>query len=275
MSLTAAQICARAAQIARVPGFLSQAGDSLNMVLQELCQDYDFDVAKQTYGFNFNTSQLNYNGQAFQNFPSNYLRGIRNECWYFISGVPYPMIPLDLNEFDMLVEQAGVSNFPIFFAVDMSGNGFLNSTVLGTPGALGVPVAVFWMPPSGAYAMTVRYYSQMPDIANPSTSSTVPWFPNTNYLVTRVAGELMKDADDERATAYLSDDDKYPNGAGTLLRKYLMMKDDKENRSNTVQLDRRRFGRAYDRLQNTKTIGWGLALIISVGINWLSFNPWS
>ena len=42
MPLTAAQICARAASIARVPGFLSQAGDSLNIVLAELAQDYDF-----------------------------------------------------------------------------------------------------------------------------------------------------------------------------------------------------------------------------------------
>jgi len=257
MPLTAAQICTRACQIARVPGLLTDAGNSLNVVLQELCQDWDFEHAKKTYNFNFNTAQLNYNGQAFQNFPTDYLRVIKNECWYFISGVPYPMIHLDMSEFDMLVEQSGVSNFPVFFYVDTSGNGLFNSLIAGTPGTLGVPVAVFWMPPSGAYAMTVRYYSQMPDISSPSTSSTVPWFPNQNYLITRVAGELMKDADDERATAFLSDDeDRYPNGAGVILRNYLKMHGDRGDRARTVSLDRRRFGRAFDRLKNTKQIGW-------------------
>ena len=251
MPLTAAQICTRAAQIARVPGFTQQAGDTLNVVLQELCQDYDFSLARKTFSFNFNTSVLNSNGQAFQNLPDDYLRSIRNECFYYISGVPYPMIPLDQAEGDMLVQQAGVSNFPIFYWTDMSRTGATNN------GVAGVPVMLFWMPPSGAYAVTLRYQSQMADIATPQTSATVPWFPNQNYLITRVAGELMKDADDERTNAYLGDDDEaYPNGAGTILRKYLKMKDDKGNRAQVVQLDRRRFGRAYDRLKNTKSIGW-------------------
>lgn len=241
MPLSAAQICTRAAQIARVPGFLTQAGDSLNVVLQELCQDFDFALARKTYTFNFNTSQLNSLGQAYQDFPADFLRAIRNECFYFISGVPYPMIPLDLSEFDMLVQQSGVSNFPIFFYVSMADS---------------PPRAFFWMPPSGAYLVTVKYFSQMPDIATPSTSSTIPWFPNQNYLITRVAGELMKDSDDERAAQYLGDSDNNPGGAGTILRKYLQMKDNKGDRAQTVELDRRRFGRSFDRLRNTKQIGW-------------------
>lgn len=257
MPLTAAQICTRAAQIARVPGFLSQAGDTLNYVLQELAQTYDFDLCKFTYNFSFNTAQLNFNGQAYQNLPANYLRSIRNECFYYISGVPYPMIPLDQAEGDMLVQQAGVSNFPIFFWTDMTNMGETNSPTQGVPGLQGVPVMLFWMPPSGNYAVTLRYYGTQPDIATPSTSSTVPWFPNTNYLITRVAGELMKDADDERAAAFLGDDSEAaPNGAGTILRKYLQMKDDKGDRAQVVQLDRRRFGRSFDRLKNTKQIGW-------------------
>jgi hypothetical protein len=248
MPLTAAQICARAASIARVPGFLSQAGDSLNYILQELCQDYDFDLAKQTYNFNFNTSQLNFNGQAYQNLPAGYLRSIRNQCFYYISGVPYPMIPLDQAEGDMLVEQSGVSNFPIFYWTDMSLTGATNSPTEGVPGPL-VPVMLFWMPPSGAYAVTLRYFAQLPDIASPSTSTAVPWFPFTDYLVTRVATELMKDADDERLSTYIQRSDQ-------LLTKYLKMKDDKGDRAQVVQLDRRRFGRAYDRLKSTKQIGW-------------------
>src|SRR2546425_935766 len=171
MPLQAQQIVSLALQDADVPGFTSQAGQLLNSILQELCQTYDFDLTKKTYSFNFNPAQLNGNLQAFQNLPTDYLRGIRNECFYIISGVPYPMIPLDLEEIDMMVEQAGLSNFPTFFATDMSLSGEVNN------GVTGVPVALFWMPPSGAYPMTIRYFSQMPDITTPETSTTIPWFP--------------------------------------------------------------------------------------------------
>lgn len=250
MPLTAAQICTRACSIARVPGFNSQAGDSLNIILNELCQDYDFDLCKATFSFNFNPSNLNSLSQCFQNLPAGYLRNIRNECFYVISGVPYPMIPLDQAEGDMLIQQS-TQSFPIFFWTDMTLTGATNN------GTTGVPVMLFWMIPNGSYPATVRYYQQMPEITNPASSSAIPWFPNQNYLITRIAGQLMQDADDERYMAYLSDDEEhYPGGAGVLLRKYLQMKDDSGNRTKIVQLDRRRFGRAFDRLKNTKTIGW-------------------
>jgi hypothetical protein len=185
------------------------------------------------------------------------LRSINKDSFYTILGVPYPMIHVDQNEFDMLVQQAGLSNFPVYFTVDMSLTGTSNSLSVGNPGTLNVPVALFWQVPSGAYPVTQRYYSQPADIATPSTSSQVPWFPNQNYLITRVAGELMKDADDERAPSFLSEDEEmHPMGAGVLLRRYLQMQGDKGDRVQTVTLDRRRFGTNYDRLKPTKTIGW-------------------
>jgi hypothetical protein len=251
MPLTAQQIVALAVQDARVPGMLSQAGQTLNAILSDLCQTYDFALTRQTFNFNFNAGLINTGGQSFQNLPANYLRGIRNECFYVISGVPYPMIPLDLEEYDMLVQQAGLANFPVFFTTDMSLTGATNNNT----GA--VPVALFWMIPSGAYPATIRYYSQMPDITTPESSSTIPWFPNQTYLRRRLAGELMALSDDERMADFLSDDeDRHPNGAGVMLRKYLKLKDDKANRTQTVHLDRRRFGESFDRLKNTKLIGW-------------------
>jgi hypothetical protein len=133
----------------------------------------------------------------------------------------------------------------------MSLSGMTNN---GTPG---VPVMLFWQLPSGAFPATLRYYSQMPDITTPETSSVVPWFPNQTYLRRRLAGELMGLTDDERQNQFLSDnEDQFPQGAGVMLRKYLMMKDDKTDRVKTVTLDRRRFGTSFDRLKNTKTIGW-------------------
>jgi len=105
----------------------------------------------------------------------------------------------------------------------------------------------------------VRYLRQMPDIVTPETSSVVPWFRNQLYLTTRLAGQMMQISDDERAAAFLTDDDKInPQGAGVLLRKFLTMKDDPEGRAKTVELDRRRFSRTgrWADLPNTKTIGW-------------------
>jgi hypothetical protein len=255
MPLTAAQIVTLACQDARCPGFTSQAGQTLNAILSDLCQTYDFAVCKKTFSFNLPTSQINSLGQAYQNLPSDYLRGIRNECFYVISGVPYPMIPCDQEEFDMLVQQAGLANFPVFYATDMSLSGVTNSPT--GAGGNAVPVALFWQVPSGAYPATIRYYSQMPDITTPETSSTVPWFPNQTYLRRRLAGELMAGTDDERMADFLSDDEEqHPNGAGVMLRKFLMLQGDKSTRTNTVQLDRRRFGSSFDRLRSTKTIGW-------------------
>jgi hypothetical protein len=236
----------------------AQAGDTLNIVLSELCQTYDFAACKKTYQYNFNPSQINYLGQAFQNYPADYLRSANDRSsFYVISGVPYPMIHCDPSEFDQLVQQAGLSNYPVFYTTNMSLTGDANALVAGVPGTAGVPVALFWEVPSGAYPVTQRYYSQMPDIATPASSAVVPWFPNQNYLITRVAGELMKDSDDERAGSFLTDDEgSNPLGAGVVLRKYLKLKDDTSDRVETVKLDRRRFGTSFDRLRNTKQIGW-------------------
>jgi hypothetical protein len=89
----------------------------------------------------------------------------------------------------------------------------------------------------------------MPDITTPETSSSVPWFPNTKYLITALACELMKLTNDDRYLAYKAD-------ADDILMRYLKMKDDPEGRAKRVQLDRRFFGNRFNRLPNTKLIGW-------------------
>ena len=254
MALSTAQIINLSTQEARCPGFAAggQALQKLNAILQDLAQSYDFTVLKQTYSFSFSPGQINSLGQAFQNLPTNYLRGIKYESFYVISGVPYPMIPVDLEEFDMLVQQAGLSNFPVFYATDTSRSGVTNSpTGSGGPA---LPVMLFWQVPSGAYPATVRYWSLPNDITD---TTQVPWFPMQTYLIRRLSGELMALTDDERVSQFLGDsEDSTPQGAGVMLRKFLRLQGDKDTRVNTVQLDRRRFGSSFDRLRNTKTIGW-------------------
>ena len=246
MAQTASTIVTLACQIAKCPGYTTQAGQLLNMILSDLCQTYDFDAAKKTYYFNFNPGLVASVGNSIYGsgpypLPADYLRAIKGEVFWTLNGVVYDMIPCDLAEFDHLVQQAGTQSYPYIFATDTSLND--NAT----------PVAYVYSPPSGAYPVTVRYFSQMADIATPATSSTVPWFQNQDYLLTRLAGELMRLTGDDRMSEYLGES---PTGAQGILKRFLMLKDDNENRAKSLSLDRRSFGTAYNNLPNTKLIGW-------------------
>lgn len=252
MSLTAQQIVARAAAIAKVPGWTAQAGQYLNAVLQELAQTYDFQLIRKTTTFNFNLALTDPTG-LFQlgsgpyQLPADFLRcQDEDSVFWTLNGVRYPMVPIDLSEMDMAVQQAGNQAYPYWFATNLS---LSDETAAAATG----PMAYVYPPPSGAYPVTVRYFAQPADIATPETSATVPWFPNTNYLITRVAGELMKETDDERWQVFLGDG---PAGAQGILNRYLKMKDDHNNRAISVKMDRRRFGPNFSTLPNTKTIGW-------------------
>ena len=216
---------------------VSQAGQKLNTILQDLCQNYDLELARGVTLLTFTNSSGPYT------LPTDYLRARKGMIFYMFQGVPYSPVSIDLSEYDLLVQQAGFADFPRDFATDMSQS---------------PPTMFFWPPPSiPGILVTVRYYKQMPDIATPETSSTVPWFPNSNYLITRLAGELMQIAGDDRAEAFLSDNaDQHPLGAGVLLRKYLELKDDPEGRTNRVTLDRRYWGTNWNRLKNSKIVGW-------------------
>jgi hypothetical protein len=250
MALQAQQIVSLACQDARAPGYRSQAGELLNMILGDLCQAYDFEVARKTFYFDFNPSLVSpvpgsnsIYGSGPYPLPADYLRaaGDRSIFWTN-SGVPYNLIPIDLAEFDGAVQQAGIQNYPYWYATDLS---------LGDEAAASqvTPQLYVYPPPSGAFPVTVRYYCQMSDIATPETSATVPWFPNQAYLRKRLAAEIMGLVDDERQDSFLNQADK-------LLNDYLKLKDDKSNRAQSVKLDRRRFGPNFQTLRNTKTIGW-------------------
>lgn len=253
--LTAAQIVARACEIAKVPGFVQQGGQYLNMALAELCQTYNFQSARRTYYFNMNPGLTSLvggyvAGSGPYDMPADYLRAQDgNAMFYYISGVPYRVTPVDLSEFNMLVQQLGLQAYPTLFAVDMSP---LDAVQQGVDP--GVPQGYLWPPPSGAFATTLLYYCQMPGIDTPETSAVVPWFPNQTYLVTRVAGELMRSTDDDRMAQFLGEG---PDGAQGILKRYLKLVDDKQNRAETVKLDPVRFGRGTHNLPLSKFIGWG------------------
>ena len=232
MPLQANQIVTLATQGAGVPGFTSQAGQLLNMILSDLCQTYDFDVTKQITTINLTNSPGPYP------LPATYLRALKDDIFYVFNGVPYPLVPVDLAEYDLYPQQAGFNAYPTAYATDMSQS---------------PPTILVWPPPNGVLALTIRYFSQMADIANPATSNVVPWFPNQDYLITRLTGELMRLADDERCAEFLGDGHM---GAQGILRRYLDLKDDKETRAQRVTLDKRFFRPRWGSLKNTKSIGF-------------------
>lgn len=263
MPLTSAQICSRARTIAKVQGDIAPSGLLLNVILSDLCQTYDFELARGDYVFNFSPSTTttaaypnNVAGSGPYDLPADYLRVDRGEFVWYLDGVPYPMINVDMAEFDMMVQTAGFQSYPAIFATDLS----------TMPPAGANATAVIWPPASGSYQALIRYFRQMPDIGSgtlatgwnpgviaPESSTVIPWFPNQTYLITRLAGELMKDTSDTRWQVFLGDGDE---GAQGILKRYLKMKDDYNDRAKTVSLDRRRFGRNFSTLPNTKQTGW-------------------
>jgi hypothetical protein len=247
VALTTAQILDLAQQIAKVPAFTSQALSFLNAILQELAQDYDFNVIRKTFTFNFTTSAAGYGyapGSGPNVMPTDFLRLHRRGSYYYIVQVPYKLIGVTQEEFDAFVQQPGLQSYPYLAYVDVT-------QVAGQQPGLYV-----WPPASGAYPATIRYNPQMPDIID---TSTVPWFPNSNYLITRVAGELCKIANDDRWQSLIGDADPQkdqPGSAASMLRSYLKMKDDPETAVKTVTLDPRLFKPSIQSVRNTKQIGW-------------------
>lgn len=243
MALQAQQIISLACQIAKCPNYIIQAGQFLNNVLQSLAQNYDFDVIRKTFTFNFNTTATG-NGYVAgcgpNLMPADFLRAHKKGAFYYINSVPYTLIGYEQNEFDQFVMQAGNAAYPYAFYVDVSKS----------------PMELYvWVPAAGAYAATVRYNPQMPDITAPETSATVPWFPNTDLLIMATAGALMDITNDDRRQPQGSHS---PAAIKGKLDEYLLMKDDPETAgTKRVTLDRRLFGNTqWSRLPNTKNIGW-------------------
>jgi hypothetical protein len=243
LPLQAQQLVTLSCLEAKVPSWVTMAGQKLNMILNELCS-YNLDVTRQTYQFNFNVAL----GSGPIPLPTNWLRANRGDVFYTILGIKYMMIPVSLAEYDAFVQQAGLSQYPEYYAVDNSG--------IATQGS---PNMFVWPPPSGAYAVTARYYSAMPDIVTPETSTMIPWFPDQLYLQRRLTGEMMLLSGDDRAPLYLNGETSTKQGtflgSSAILHRYLSTKDD-DQAVKRVTLDRRFFGQPFDKLRNTKIIGW-------------------
>jgi hypothetical protein len=138
---TAASIISRAGQKSKTgnvvngvfQGYTAQALDELNDILDHIAQTIDFAAAMATFNFTFNTELTNTGSgniiQASPNpLPLDYLRvqtsggssGAQRSSKWYLDGVPYDMVEIDLTEWDDQVQQAGIQSYPYFWAKDMS-----------------------------------------------------------------------------------------------------------------------------------------------------------
>src|SRR5208337_265863 len=235
MALTAAQIINLACAAAKTPGMLVQAGQFLNVILEELAQVNDLEINRGLWSVNTATPSgfTPTSGIAYYNLAPDHLRVLEDECFYLVSGVPYTLIQKQLSDFDQLITTTGFNAQMIFYAVDDS----------QSPSQI-----LFWPPPNAAYTVFIRYEKLTADMANPETSTSIPRFPLQQYLIWETAARMMDISDDDRV-------EKFHAKAANLFRKWITMQRDMESTVLRVKLDRNRFSTPWDRLKNTKEVG--------------------
>jgi len=217
--LTAAQICTRACGMADTPNYLSQAGDYLNQVLASLARNWDFDLLRKSTTINVVAGQVDSYGRAVYALPADYLRG--SSFYYTIQGANLFCDEIPLEMYDRLVLQPTLTANPYYWTSDINAS---------PPNLYLYPV------PQQGFTLQMRYRSLPADIPTPSTSATIPWFPNTRYLLYMVAGDLAigYGGDSEGGNEFLQQ-------AETELNRYMKLFNDDEGFGRQVKLDARYF----------------------------------
>lgn len=342
MPRTASSIIARAGQKAKIgniingvfQGYASQLLDELNDILDHIALTLDFSAARGQWFFTFNT-ELQYlgNGNIIQAAPNplplDYLRvpvsggstGAQKSSIWYLDGVPYPMVEIDLPEWDNQVQQAGIQSYPYFWAKDIAQYQVVNNNFQGdlnpssqivqnvtsTTGLLegmsiyggigpnsaivpgttieavgantltlseaptsllaqaslvaGYPaVGLPYPPPSGAFAAMVRYQRMMPPLTQAQVNNgAYCWFPDDAVLLDLLTARGMD-------FSGMPEQAQYEKAGQDKLGKYIKQADDTSNRAQTVQLDRRVFGKSFSTLRNTKSVGWTILACVIIPI---------
>jgi hypothetical protein len=119
-------------------GYTTLAVNALNSVLDMLSETVDFARATRQFLFNFSPNLVNVQAgnvisAAPNPLPIDYQRvqtsggstGAQRSTKWYLNGVPYIMIEVDLTEWDDQVMQAGIQSYPYYAAKDMSGGAVL------------------------------------------------------------------------------------------------------------------------------------------------------
>lgn len=226
-SLTAAAICSLAAQIAKCPGFTTQAGQALNLVLDDLSIHRDLKINRVPTTI---TVQAGTNGPF--NLETDYLRTY--DLFFLQNGLPYFLRPASNELYDLQFKDPSIANYPYMWTSDLS------------PVATGgVGLLYIYPQSSGQIDLTHRYMIERPVIANAATSTSIPWFPDQDYLVKATAVRLMSITDDARYSRYLAECD-------AMLRTHLIMEGDEQAVVHAVKLDPWKFRSNNRMLRPTK-----------------------
>ena len=236
MAYSAKQLISLACQISKVnSGMAPQVGQFLNIILEEYAQTLDLDSIRKTTSFNVSAAStgVGVTGAGYI-LPTDYLREV--QVFYNVNGTIFNLDSIALEKYYTLFQGTGIADYPESFATDIS------QQAVATYGA---PVLFFWPPPAIPLTINLLYRPQVGAISGPETSSVIPFFPNQRILLHDLCLEACLLSDDDRT-------DRLKKDVEERMRKYLIMKDDKEGYAQTVKLDPQKF-RPKDNLPPTKT----------------------
>ncbi|RQN37367.1 hypothetical protein [Paraburkholderia tropica] len=218
--LQAQQIVQRACAIAKVPGWITQGGIYLNAVLEDLWLHRDLKINRVVEQV---VVQANNYGPF--TLPLNYLRTY--DLFFLQNNLPYFLHPISPEEWDQEFKDPSIANYPYEFMTLL-----YDETTAQANQSAG---QIFIYPQSsGQISLTHRYMVKQPDIVTPESSTLIPWFPDSLYLIKRTAAELMVETDDTRHDALIVECEK-------MLYTHLIMEGDEQAVVKSVRLDPRRF----------------------------------
>ncbi|MDE2343059.1 MAG: hypothetical protein KGL63_06650 [Betaproteobacteria bacterium] len=203
--LTAQQLVTYALQIVKANNYTTQAGDLLNGRLSSLARQFDFDV------LNTSTQISVTSGTQKYTLPADYNRGA--QFYYYIGGLPEGLDQMSLEDYNLLNVGSLAMAYPTNWASDPSTS----------------PTTLYLYPmPNTSFPLYLQYFKQPADITNPSTSSAVPWLPDSDYLLTQLTADMMMLTDDARLGEFQA-------RADMLLQRFLKMQGDKEGYAQHVK----------------------------------------
>lgn len=232
---SAQQLINLAIQVSKCPaGYAPQAGQFLNMILAEYAQTMDLDTIRKTVSFNVSAAStgIGVTGAGYV-LPVDYLREV--QVFYNVNGTIFNLDAIPIEKYYTLFQGTGIADYPESFATDISDQAVSE---------YGAPVLFFWPPPAIPLTINLLYRPQTSDINSPETSNVIPWFPNQRILLRDLCVDLMLLSDDSRK-------DDLEREVEKRMRKYLIMKDDREGVPLQVKLDTQLF-RPQNALPPTK-----------------------
>lgn len=236
--MQASAICLLASRIAKGgTGMVQIAGQFLNLVLEDLKLNKNLKINRVTQMLTV-TSQ-----QQTGPFPleSDYLRTydlfypIPSAGGSLASSTIQFLVPITMEQFDAEFKSPSIANYPYEFATDLSTQAQVWSG--GSPGVGTLTSAgnLFIYPQTnGQIVMTHRYMRNQPDIPTPESSTVIPWFPYTQYLIHATAAHMMGVTGDDRESQFLQESD-------TMLKPHLIMEGDEQSAVHEIKLDPRKF----------------------------------